>query len=186
MTQKHSIVVAGLIACLAAGGCRGRVVSEGIGLVRGASGKVSEIQAPPDLTKYRGIRIEPITIAPDLDVPAQVPTLLSEAYSEKAAELRLTADGEPALVVSGEVIHFEKDEVVDKAIGPLQEIIVRTRLRDAESGKPLGQANLVGRAKAVTASGTEHLCEGAGRALKKWLKKHGVKESDEEKEENEH
>src|SRR5262249_62178224 len=85
----------------------------------------------------------------------------------------LSATATPALAVSGEIVHYESGGAVDTAIGPLQEVIVRTKLTDVASGQLLGEANLIGRAKSSSASGEENLSEGAGKALEKWLQEHG-------------
>ena len=72
---------------------------------------------------------------------------------------------------------------MDTAIGPLEEVIVRTKLIDAASGQLLTEANLIGRSKSTTAGGAKHLAAGAGKALKSWLKQCGLKGGDEDEKE---
>ncbi|MCH8963872.1 MAG: hypothetical protein IIB58_02840 [Planctomycetes bacterium] len=178
MNRKSIFVVFALFLCAANVGCVSRAIREGAGAVRGASGKVVELQAPSSLAHYRGLTIESITVAEGLSVPSDIVTLVRQGYADAAKDLVLTPGGSPALSVSGEIIHYETGGTVSKAIGPLQEVIVRTQLIDAGSKQFLGEANLVGRSKALTSGGAHNLAEGAGKALAKWLRDSGVKKDD--------
>ena len=178
MNRKSIFVVVALFLCTANVGCVSRAIREGAGAVRGASGKVVELQATSSLAHYQGLTIESITVAQGLSVPSDIVTLVRQGYADAAKDLVLTSAGSPALSVSGEIIHYETGGTVSKAIGPLQEIIVRTQLIDAGSKQFLGEANLVGRSKALTSGGAHNLAEGAGKALAKWLKDSGVKKDD--------
>ncbi|MCZ6654590.1 MAG: hypothetical protein O7D91_16380 [Planctomycetota bacterium] len=178
MNRKGVFVVITLFICTANVGCVSRAIREGAGAVRGASGKVVELQAPSSLAHYRGLTIESITVAEGLGVPSDLVTLVRQSYADAAKDLVLTSAGSPALAVSGEIIHYESGGAVSKAIGPLQEIIVRTQLIDAGSKQFLGEANLVGRSKALTSGGAHNLAEGAGKALAKWLRDSGAKKDD--------
>ena len=175
MNHKSVFVVVALFVCTANVGCVSRTIREGAGAVRGASGKVVELHTPPSLAHYRGLTIESITVAQGLRVPSDIVTLVRQSYADAAKDLVLTSGGSPALAVSGEIIHYETGGTVSKAIGPLQEIIVRTQLIDAGSKQFLGEANLIGRSKALTSGGAHNLTEGAGKALSKWLRNSGVK-----------
>ncbi len=172
--------VVGFLFGVANVGCMSRAIREGAGAVTGASGRVVALRQPANLAHYKGLRVESITVAPGLDAPGNLGALVSQAYLEAAQELRLSPTGSPALLVQGEIIHYETGGVVSVAIGPLQEIIVRTQLSDAETHEVLGSANLVGRAKSLTASGAENLAEGAGEALEEWLKESGLEDSSED------
>ena len=178
MNHKSVFVVVALFVCTANVGCVSRAIREGAGAVRGASGRVVELHTPSSLANYRGLTIESITVAQGLRVPGDVATLVRQRYADAGAELVLTPGGSPALAVSGEIIHYETGGTVSKAIGPLQEIIVRTQLVDAGSKQFLGEANLIGRSKALTSGGSHNLAEGAGKALSKWLQKSGLQKDD--------
>ena len=178
MNRKNVFVAVALFVCTANVGCMGRIIREGAGAALGASGKVVELQTPSSLANYRGLTIESITVAQGLRVPGDIMTLVRQSYADAAEDLVLTLDGSPAVAVSGEIIHYEAGDTVSKAIGPLQEIIVRTQLIDAGSKEFLGEANLIGRSKALTSGGSHNLAEGAGKALSKWLGDSGVKEND--------
>ncbi len=178
MNRACGIVLTGFVICTTNLGCMGRAIREGAGAVRGASGKVVALKRAPSLSHFRGLTVEPIGVAAGLDVPSNVPELVRQAYLEAGAELGLTAGGAPSLTVRGEIIHYETGGTVDHAIGPLQEIIIRTRMSDSGSDDVLGEAHLVGRSKATTSSGRRNLTEGAGRALEKWLGKAGLSKDD--------
>lgn len=156
-------------------GCMGRIFSEGIGAATGASGRVVENGTTPDLTKYKSLRIEPITVAAGSQTPADMPDMV-QADFEAATRFRgLTPEEKPGLKLVGEIIHYETSRTVDTAIGPLEEVIVRVQLIDAHTGKVVAEANLVGRSKATSSSGPKHVSEGAGKALGKWLAAGGLK-----------
>ncbi len=178
MNHKSVFAVIALFICTANVGCVSRAIREGAGAVRGASGKVIELHTPSSLANYRGLTVESIKVAQGLRVPDDLVTLVRQSYADAGKDLVLAPAGSPALEVSGEIIHYETGGTVSKAIGPLQEIIVRTQLIDAGSKQFLGEANLVGRSKALTSGGAHSLAEGAGKALAKWLRDSGVKEDD--------
>ena len=180
MRRFRLTLVVGFLLGVANVGCMSRAIREGAGAVRGASGRVVALRQPANLAHYKGLRVESITVAPGLDTPGNLGSLVSQAYLEASKELTLSPTGSPALLVQGEIIHYETGGTVSAAIGPLQEIIVRTQLSDAETHDVLGSANLVGRAKSLTASGAGNLADGAGRALKKWLKESGLDDSSED------
>lgn len=163
-------------------GCLSRLLREGAGAVRGARGKVVPIQAPSELGGYRGLRISSLIVSSRLLAPDDLAELVRDAFARAVAEnTTLTPDGTPRLLLSGEVIHFERGGAVDTVIGPLEEVIIRAKLTDEAAGKVVAEANLVGRSKATTSGGAENLSQGAGRALIKWLKSGGVRiEEDEE------
>jgi len=83
------------------------------------------------------------------------------------------------LTLSAEIIHYETAGVVDTAIGPLAEVIVRAKLVDAQTGEVVAQANLIGRSKATMSSGAKDLSAGVGKALDKWLKEGGLRKAGE-------
>ncbi|MCK6457609.1 MAG: hypothetical protein L6Q92_13900 [Phycisphaerae bacterium] len=177
MKAKCAMAVA-LAAMVATGvGCLGRIVGEGAGVMLGARGKVIDVKRPPRLSNYKGIRIESIAVSPGLVAPANLAGLIRSQFSQAATKMGLTASGTPAFSLRGEIVHYESGGAVDTAIGPLEEVIVRTKLMDS-TGNVLGEANLVGRSKATTSSGAENLAEGAGKALRSWLKEAGLRDAD--------
>lgn len=156
-------------------GCMGRIVSEGMGTATGASGRVVEKGTTPDLTRYKGLRIEPITVAASSQASADMPGMVRMDLEATARGKGMNPQGEPGLKLVGEIIHYETSGTVDTAIGPLEEVIVWAKLIDAQSEKVVAEANLVGRSKATSSSGAKHLSAGVGKALGKWLAAGGLK-----------
>ncbi len=64
--------------------------------------------------------------------------------------------------------------IVDTALGPLEEAVVRATLTDAQSGNVVAETNLIGRSKATSSRGAAHLSAAVGKALDKWLKEGGL------------
>lgn len=172
-----SIVLAGV--GLVGTGCLGRVISEGAGAVLGARGKVVDIKRGPSLTRYHALRVESLSVSPGLMPPSSLAGLVRGQFMKAGQEAGLATSGRPMVLVEGEIIHYEAGGAVDTAIGPLEEVIIRTRLMDGESHRLLAEANLVGRSKATSSSGPENLSEGAGRALAKWLEEAGLRKAKE-------
>jgi hypothetical protein len=166
--------VAMSILCL---GCMGRMVREGMGAATGASGKVVEIGKTPDLTKYKSLSIQVITVAEGSQAPAGMPAMIRADFTAAAQKQGLTPEGAPGLRLSGEIVHYESSSTVDTATGPLEEVVVRTKLTDAQTGDVVAEANLIGRSKATSSSGAKHVSAGVGEALEKWLKQGGLEKS---------
>ncbi len=178
---KHLLIFGMGLVCLAStSGCIGRAINEGAGVAFGASGKVTDLHKPEKLTDYKGLKVETLTVSQGLDVPGKMVTYLRESMHKSAGEMGLPSDRRPILLLTGEVIHYESGSVVDQAIGPLQEVILRTQLRDADTQAVLAESNLIGRARATTSGGSENLAEGVGKALRKWLESAGFKEAKKE------
>lgn len=157
-------------------GCVGRLVAEGMGQARGASGRVVEIGMTPDLTKYKGLAIQGISVAPGLQAPSEMPAMIERDLGDAARDRGLMTGQQPGLTLSGQIVHYEASSTVDTAIGPLAEVVLRTKMTDA-SGNIVAEANLVGRSKATSSSGAKDLSEGVGKALNRWLKDGGLKKA---------
>ncbi len=179
MTRTVTMMLAVLALSILCTGCTSRLIGEGMGAARGASGKLVTVAMAPDLSPYKGIRVERISVAPDLAVPADMPGLIQTDMTAVAAGRGLTPEGQPALTLSGEIVHYETAGTVDTAIGPLAEVIVRAKLVNAQSGSVVALANLVGRSKATMSSSPKDLSAGVGKALDKWLKEGGLKKASE-------
>jgi hypothetical protein len=179
VTKALTMTLTAVALSLLCLGCMGRLISEGMGTARGASGKVVDIGMARDLTKYRSLRVEPISVSPGLQTPADMPAMIRTDLAAAAEKSGLKPEGEPGLKLSGEIIHYETGGTVDTAIGPLQEVVVRTKLIDVQSGNIVAEANLIGRSKATSSSGAKNLSDGVGEALHKWLKDRGLKKAGE-------
>lgn len=171
------IVLVGALS-LCSTGC-GRMFSEGMGAATGASGRVAEVGQTADLSSYRGLTVEPISIAPGLRAPTGMLDLIRKDLTAAGQSRGLTSTGTPRLRLAGEVIHYEDSTTVDTLLGPLEQLVLRATLTDTESGRSVASANLVGRAKSSSASGTTHISAAVAKALDQWLEGSGVRASGE-------
>jgi hypothetical protein len=179
MTRVLTMMLTAVGLSLLCSGCVGRLFSEGMGAAGGASGRVVGDGRTPDLTKYKSLRVESITVAHSSQAPAELPGMLRADFAAVSAERGLKTEGAAGLKLSGEVVHYETSSTTGKALGPLGEVIVHAILTDAESGAVLAETNLVGRSKASSSSSTKNVSEGAAKALDEWLKEGGLKKVDE-------
>jgi len=153
----------------------GRIVSEGMGQARGASGKVVETGVTPDLANYQGLRIEAITVASGSQTPGGMPDMIQADLQAVAETKGLTPEGTPGLRLSGAITQYETSSKTDKVVGPLAEVIVHAKLIDIQSGNVVAEANLIGRSKASSSSNVQDLSAGVGKALDQWLNDGGLK-----------
>ena len=170
--MKRTILWTGLatLATLNAG-CLGRLVNEGAGVVVGAQANVIEIYALDSSQPLGPVTVEKID-------NTMGPPVTSEWVSDLAGELRvkLATDGvflEPgrrAVKVSGAVVHVEGAKLIDQAFGPHPEVIVRVTATDAATGRTIGVANVVGRARGDTSSSQKKLAEAFAAGVAKWLR----------------
>ena len=182
MTRMVTIMLTVVLVGILCFGCMGRFFSEGMGAARGASGKLIEIRKTPDLSRYTGLRIDRITVAQGLQAPADMPSAIEKDLAATAEKRGLTPEGQPGLTLSGEIVHYEPSSTTDKAIGPLEEVVVRIKLIDAQSGNLIAEANLVGRSKAISSSGTKNVSAGVAKAMNQWLKQGGLRNNGEKEE----
>ncbi len=170
--QRFAAFAVPLSALLLCTGCMGRMIREGAGVVTGASGKAVELQplSGRQLDQYGSISFD--SLGTDMpNVPSSLPDRIRRQTLEALREKKLFGDGGPALVIRGRIIHYETGGAVDAAIGPLQEVIARVELADA-SGGTIGVANIIGRAKSLTAGGEGNLAEGAAKGIVEWISQH--------------
>ncbi|MBI5764742.1 MAG: hypothetical protein HZA51_14595 [Planctomycetes bacterium] len=153
-------------------GCS-RMFKEGMGS-KGASGRVSDPHSSLALSNYKGMTINELTIANGVDVPSGMSSMIRNDMLAIADRRGLDRNGHPGLTLSGEIVHYESDSKLDAVVSPFQEVIVRTRLTDTQSGDVVQETNLTGRAKASSSSGDKSLSAAVAKALNTWLKNGGV------------
>lgn len=150
-------------------GCFSRMFSEGAGSATGASGKSVDSGTAQDFSSYHSLHIEPITVARGLQTPAGMSSMIRSDLVAVADKRGLGRDREPALRLSGEIVHYESGSTIDTVLGPLEEVVVRAVLTDVQTGQVVGETNLIGRSKATSSSGAVNLSAGVGKALNEWL-----------------
>lgn len=174
MTRVISMMLTTAALSMLCFGCMGRLFSEGLGSARGASGKSVYMGTAGDFTKYKSLSIAAINVSPGLHTPEGLAHMIRTDLAAAAEERGLKREGKPGLRLSGEIIHYETGSIVDTALGPLEEAVVRATLTDAQSGNVVAETNLIGRSKATSSRGATHLSAAVGQALDKWLKEGGL------------
>ena len=169
-------------------GC-GRAITEGIGTIRGAKGTyapikpLSEIKNEPVLGAYSNFELGPIVDDIGGKTPAEfweyLPNEFYKAMLKKKLPMRA---GGKTLVIRGRVVHYESASTLGMAIGPLEEVIVRTELVDKSTGKVLAVGNCIGRTEETVNSGVEKKAEGLAKAFAGWIDAHYPKTGREEAE----
>jgi hypothetical protein len=182
MTRAITMILTTVALCSLSVGCLGRIFSEGAGSATGASGKVGDSGTERNLTQYKSLRVEPITVTRGVPAPAEMPAMIQADLGAAAEKRGLARQGEPGLKLTGEIIHYETGSTKDTALGPLEEVIVHAILTDAQSGKVVAETNLTGRSRATSSSGVKNLSAGVGKALKQLLKDAGLKKTGEKDE----
>lgn len=148
----------------------------GAGLIAGITGggEMTGAPPPPALVGYQGITLGDIKMSEGLIAPVTLEDSVRSAWSNALNEVALTADGTPAVVLYGAILHYEGANLMDAATGPFTQLIIRAALVDAESNDTLASANLVGRANSVAAGSADGLAKGTAKALVQWLADNGV------------
>jgi len=173
-TVTWTLVSAALLSTLCLGCSRMFAEAKGTG---GASGRVSDSDESRNLSIYASMEVDDITIANGVNAPSEMPAMMRSDLIAVTARRGLGNGDNPKLRLSGEIIHYEDGSKLDAVIGPFEEVVLRARLIDVQSGAIVQETNLIGRSKASTSSGVESLSEGVGKALDTWLDNGGIRES---------
>lgn len=175
MTRKTILTV--LVAVMVvSGGCVGRLAREGLGEVKGASGKAMVIEPPSakanpnELAAYRCFRLGEISNDVGGQLPGNFMSLLGEEVRKHIADKKLPNDaGAQTLLIRGRIIHYENSGMMGNVFGPLEEVICRTEFVDASSGRVLAVANCVGRTNTTLNAGVKTKAEGLAKAFVGWI-----------------
>ena len=179
-----------LVACaVLTQGCLGRAITEGVGTVRGAKGTyapikpLSQIKNEPVLAAYTNFELGPIVDDIGGKTPAEFWGFLPKEFYKAMWKKKLPMQaGGKTLVIRGRVVHYESAGTLGMAIGPLEEVIVRTELVDASTGQVLAVGNCIGRTEETVNSGVEKKAEGLAKAFAAWIDAHYPKTGREETE----
>jgi hypothetical protein len=170
-------------------GCVSRAIKEGIGTVRGAKGTfapikpLSAIKDEPVLAQYANFELGPIVDDLGGRTPAELWQFLPGEFQKALLKKRLPVQpGGKTLLVRGRVIHYESASTLGMAIGPLEEVIVRTELVDKTTGKVLAVGNCIGRTEETVNFGVQKKAEGLAKAFVAWIDAHYPKAGREESE----
>jgi len=160
-----------------AGGCT-TAAKETVGIVRGAKGSFVQLQAGGNgsslsLGEYRRFQLGEISDAMGGKVP---PSFLGHLSAEFARQLEAkhlpNQPGGKTLLIRGRILHYEDDSLVGVMVGPVEEVVVRAEMVDADSGKVLAVANCVGRTTTRVNIGVKKKAEGLAKAIVSWIEAH--------------
>ncbi len=166
------VIVGAAVCC----GCAGRLISEGVGEVKGASGLVMPIQPtltvvdPQELADYRRFELGKIQDGIGGRLPAGFLAMLREEFGGQLVRKNLPSN--PAgktLLVRGTIVHYEDASTMGKVISPLEEVICRTEFVDKSSGRVLAVANCIGRTNTSLNLGVRTKAEGLAKAFVGWI-----------------
>jgi len=172
MNARSILAVAVVVAAvLLTSGC-GTAIGEGVALIKGGQGScfpTSPRYADPDLlVGYTNFQIGAMN-----DETGTVPAgFFDYASAQLQADLTDAGLGFAAgrtCVIEGDVVHFETEGLSAILLGPLEEIVVKARLVDADTGKVLARARCVGRIDARLTKGADKVAEGLGKAFAAWI-----------------
>ncbi|MFW6132688.1 MAG: hypothetical protein ACOC8F_02235 [Planctomycetota bacterium] len=173
MRQAMILVLAS--GLLTAGGCS-TGIKEGVGLVRGAKGVHAVIDPMPDaaarpLGQYTRFELGEFTDDFGGRAPRELFRLLPGKFAEQVADSPLpNRSGGRTLLIRGRVLHYESEDMFGMITGPLEEVVARVELVDAETGDVLAVGNCVGRTTNRVNKGVGKKAEGLAKAIVEWLK----------------
>lgn len=172
-TITVSIILLGLVSVLS--GC-GTAIKEGVGIARGAKGVYAPIQPIAASAEARPLgayrRFELGTIADDFGgkTPSQFLPLLRQAFAEQLADSDLpNSPGGKTLLIRGKILHYESEDLLGVAVGPLEQVVVRAELVDKDTGQVLGTANCIGRTTERVNLGVAKKADGLAKAFISWI-----------------
>jgi len=167
--QVLGVLMVGLL--VAAGGC-GRGIGEAVGGIRGGQGSCRVLKAAPPVDVGAYQRFELARIADGMEglAPGELFSALPGEFAKALADKKIpNAASGKTLLIRGEVIHYEDAGMVNRALGPLEQVVARVEYVDKASGKVLALANCVGRTKDNFNVGPQSKAEGLARGIVRWI-----------------
>ena len=176
MKKPLTLAAIAALAGLTAPGCLSTAIKEGAGVALGAKGTYLIIQPlSPDkearpLGEYTRFELGPITDGIGGRTPSDFLSYLPKAFEDEMKDTGLPDDPSgKTLVIRGTITHYETSGMLGLAMGPMEEVIVRTELVDKASGQVLGVANCIGRTTEGVNMGVRKKAQGLAKAFAKWI-----------------
>jgi hypothetical protein len=177
MIHRNGLIVATLVILAGLSqGCVGRLIGEGVEAARGGQGDYGEIQPVAGaknhsaLSAYERFELGDVINECGRLMPGEFISRFKAQFAEQLADSDLPrASSGKTLAFNVAIIHYEKAKAADNIFGPLEEVVARVDLVDAESGEVLATGNAVGRTGKSVGLGTKTKAEGLSEALIKWV-----------------
>jgi len=178
--MKPLITATSAIAILTmlSAGCM-TAAKEGVGIIRGAKGSFVPLQTAGgretslDLGEYRRFELGEISDGMGGRVPASLFGHLSTEFRKQLEARDLpNQPGGKTLLIRGQILHYEDDNLVGAVVGPVEEVVLRAEMVDASTGRVLAVANCVGRTTTRVNLGVQKKAEGLAKAIISWIWAH--------------
>jgi hypothetical protein len=162
---------------LLANGCT-RAIKEGLGAYKGGDGSYRSVRtvgsgpASRPLASYTKFALGEFTDDTGGYLPVGFDSYLRDHFQEALLEKGLPNYSGKKLLLRGRILYYEKSGMFGQVFGPLEEVVARVEMVDADSGDVIGSANVVGRSKSTTSQGVETKAEGLAEGLVKWISDH--------------
>ena len=128
------------------------------------------------LAQYDGFEVKPFSDRmAGRGNRAFLATVQGKVSEEISKKTYLGTGGRNVLQIFGELTMYDPGTTTDKIVGPMEEAICQVKLVDKSSGKVLGLANCISRAKSSIVKGPEELAEGMGKAIAEWIVKNDTR-----------
>lgn len=175
--MRDYIQALSLLVVVSCCGCIGRAFNEGYYGAKGATGRAEPLQSVyVDLAKYDAVAVQPFSDGMEGYGNKAFLYSVEEAVKYRIiAKTHLDSHGDKVLQVSGALIHYDTGTTADKIVSPMEQAICRVKLTDKSSGKVLGMADCISRAKSSFRKGPEELADGMGKAVAKWIIEHDTR-----------
>jgi len=152
------------------------VAKETFGAFRGGKGVYAPIHPVSDdpqanpLGEYTEFELGIFTEDFGGKTPSALMPAFRKAFDEQLMQYGLTdLSGGKTLIIRGRILHYESEDVLGIALGPVEEVVARVELVDAQTGQVLGVANCIGRTTARVNSGVGKKAEGLAKAIVGWI-----------------
>ena len=169
--MKKRLFLVSLLVVLVGIGCVGRVIKESYYGATGASGRPNVLQSiNVDLADYDSFRVEQFTDGMEGRGNMSFLAVVEEKVAQEIVKKTfLNSVGAKTVRISGSLISYDTGTTTEKIAGPMEEAICRIKLIDGSSGKVLGVADCLSRAKSSVRKGPEELGEGTGKGIVTWI-----------------
>jgi len=175
MRNARWMAVAAAGLALAATGCMGRLIGEGAEAGLGPKGDYWE-EKPAAASKetkalaaYQRFELGEVKNVYGRNVPAEFFEKFPVEFARELAGSHLPrqAAGKTA-VFRVHILHYEKADMADNVLGPLEQVVARVELLDKDSSQILAWGNAVGRTGKTVGLGVDSKAKGLAKALVKW------------------
>lgn len=183
----------GLVFCLLIGpillaqGCVSRAIGEGAEKTLGPKGAYWEVRPVAPTKDHRSLAgysfaLGQVSNSIGTNLPPDFISTFTNEFNKRLNASKLPHGGSGKIAVFNvNIIHYEKADMTDNVLGPLEQVVARVELVDQSSNQVLADAVAIGRTGKSVGLGTEWKAWGLSRALIKWAKDYYPKTAGDDK-----